>query len=98
MFEQIQVGEELSQKRVLFEIALLFWFYRAPSAGAFRLQRRPLQQGIEGWAQGLAPVAQAVFDLRRNLMIDNSSDNAISFHLAKLLNKHFLGNPWDCSL
>jgi hypothetical protein len=31
-------------------------------------------------------------------MMDNSSDDAIGFHLAKLLDKHFLGNCWYSAL
>lgn len=51
---------------------------------------RPCQQSIERRAQRLAPFGETIFDLRRNLMMDNSSDDAVAFHLPELLDQHLL--------
>src|SRR5712664_3494148 len=58
----------------------------------FLAQCRPFQQGVERRAQCLSPLRQAILDLGWNLMMDDSSDDPIGFHLAKLLDEHFLRN------
>jgi len=55
-------------------------------------QRGPFEQGVERWAQRLSPLRQAVLHLRRNLVMDDPADDSVSFHLAKLLDEHLLGN------
>src|SRR6267378_6087101 len=57
----------------------------------------PFQQGIERWAERLAPGRQAIFDLRRNLVVDRPFDHRVGFQLAKLLREHFLRDAWNCS-
>ncbi len=72
---------------------------RTPTFGQspFRVLR-PGEQSIECWTQGLSPVGQAVFNLRRHLVMDDAAHDAITFHLPKLLDQHLLRDAWDGSL
>ena len=55
----------------------------------------PLQQGIESRAQRLSPFRQAVLDFWRYLVVHEPPNDSIFFHLAKLLDQHFLRDSWN---
>jgi len=56
------------------------------------LKRCPFKQRVEGRAQALTPVRQAILDPGRNLVVHHSTDDAVGRQLAKLLYEHFLGH------
>lgn len=41
------------------------------------------------------PLREAVFDLRRHLVVDHATHDSVPFHLPKLLDEHFLGYSRD---
>jgi hypothetical protein len=83
--------EELSISEATIQILLMGMFSRrALRRFAQRLlEFDPRQQRVERRAQGLSPVREAVVDLGRDLGMNEAPDDAISFHLAQLLNQHF---------
>src|ERR1700730_7609641 len=94
--------------RLVFNTLIVIWFLgRGPTLGAARswralrrfterlLEVEPPQQRVERRAQGLSPVREAVVHLGRDLVMNEAPDDAISFHLAQLLNQHFLRHGRD---
>jgi hypothetical protein len=63
-----------------------------------RARRSPRQQCIESRAQRLAPVGQAVLDLRRHLLMHDATNYAVLLELTKLLDQHLLRDRWDLAL
>lgn len=62
------------------------------------MRRVPLQQRIEYGTECLTPDCQEVFHLWRYLWMHDPLDNPVTFHLAKLLGQHFLGDAGNCPL
>src|SRR5580704_18577651 len=79
----------------VFDTQLAVWFLPTPrhlcgrSRRALRrfgqrlLEVDPRQQRVERRAQGLSPVREAVVHLRRDLVMNEAPDDAISFHLTQ---------------
>ena len=61
-------------------------------------ERSPLQQAIKHRAERLAPFRQAVFDFWRHLMVDDPAHDAVSLHLAKLLEEGRVRHEGDDQL
>ena len=57
-----------------------------------------MQKGVEGGAERLAPVGEAVFDLRGDLGIEFAGDETVGLELAQLLGEHLLGDAGDEAL
>ena len=58
----------------------------------------PFEKRIESRAKCLTPVGQAVFDLGRDLMMNDAANDPVGFHLAKLLDQHLLRDRRDRAL
>jgi hypothetical protein len=61
----------------------------------FLTERGPFEQRVERRAQCLSPFRQAIFNLGRDLMVDDAPHDSIGLHLTELLNKHLLRNRGD---
>jgi hypothetical protein len=50
----------------------------------------PSQESVECWAEGLSPLGEVIFDLRRNLCVDDARDDLVLLQLPELLGQHLL--------
>src|SRR5580698_10721821 len=56
----------------------------------------PEKQFVERRTEFFAAGSEAVLDLRGHYRMHDAANDAVALQVAQLLDKHLLGNPWNC--